>query len=392
MNGTRPKPSCAATARSRCASTAFSSAPARPNSPTAGSVSNPKAPASISRSSRSRCSIEKKSSAMSPYLILHTFLAGFFCFAAVHYFWLWCQSRREIVFLVFAVHCALCASIGPFLYALATATTVAACQSALDARTTIGLLIQISTVWIFAIVTEMRSRWFPILVSAVCLLMAAINVLVVPITGVVTGLDQIHSWWGEEITVPRHTGWHWWLQPLFVFVVAIYVFGLLGAVRLWNRDHVGGLLVGLAAGIGVIKLIEPVLVDVFHVRWPYSGSLPEPVFVILITVLLSREYRLRGERLAVNATILAANEARYRTLTESAPEAVIVLDYETGLYCDFNEKACRLFGYSPEVLRTMGPSQLSPPQQPDGRDSFAAAAEYFRQAVAGGQPDRKSVV
>jgi PAS domain S-box-containing protein len=323
---------------------------------------------------------------MSPYLFLNTFLTGFFAFAALHYFWLWCLSRREFVLLIFAAHCVLCASAGPFLIAIATANTVAACQHALDARTTIGVLNQISTVWIFALVSQMRSRWFPILASMVCLLAVATNVFIVPMNGVVVDLDRIHTSWGEEITVPRHTEWLWWLFPVFGVIVSVYVFGLLGAVRLWTRDRVGGLLVGLAAGIGFVKLAEAVIVDVFQVRWPYSGSLPEPVFVVLIAVLLSREYRLRGDLLAVAANIVAINETRYRTLTESAPEAVVVVDVETGLYVDFNGKACQLFGFPPEVLVTMGPSQLSPPRQPDGRDSTTVAAEYIQQAVADGQP------
>jgi two-component system sensor histidine kinase UhpB len=323
---------------------------------------------------------------MSPYLFVNTFLIGFFGFAALHYFWLWCLSRREFVLLVFAVHCVLCASIGPFVIVIATASTGTDCQPALDARTTIGLLTQVSTVWIFALVTEIRAPWFSISVSTVFLLVAAINVFIVPINGVVTGLDRMHTWWGEEITVPRHTAWRWWSQPVFGLIISVYVFGLIGAARLWIRDRVGGLLVGLAAGIGLIKLAEPVAVDLFQVRLPYAGSLPEPVFVVLIAVLLSREYRLRGERLAAGADALAISEARYRTLTESAPEAVVVLDVERGTFADFNRKACELFGFSAEALRSLGPLQLSPLRQPDGRQSSEAAAEYIRQAVAYARP------
>jgi two-component system sensor histidine kinase UhpB len=83
---------------------------------------------------------------------------------------------------------------------------------------------------------------------------------------------------------------------------------------------------------------------------------------------------------------LAISEARYRTLTESAPEAVVVLDVERGTFADFNLKACELFGLSAEALRSLGPLQLSPPRQPDGRQSSDAAAEYIRQAVAYARP------
>src|SRR6516162_1458336 len=147
---------------------------------------------------------------MSPYLFLNTFLIGFFGFAALHYFWLWCLSRREYALIVFAVHCVLCASMGPYLIVMATARTATEYQPGLDGRATIGLLAQISTVWILALVTGMRGRWFPITISVACLAAALINAFVVPINGVVTGLDRMRMWWGEAITVPHRTGWKWW--------------------------------------------------------------------------------------------------------------------------------------------------------------------------------------
>jgi PAS domain S-box-containing protein len=328
----------------------------------------------------------KHGEAMSPYLFVNTFLIGFFGFAALHYFWLWCLSRREYALIVFAVHCVLCASIGPYLIALATAATATECQSGLDARTTIGLLVQVTTVWILALVTGMRVRWFPIAITAALLSAAAINAFVVPINGVVTGVDRMRTWWGEEITVPHRTEWQWWLQLVYALIISVYVFGLIGAARLWSRDHVGGMLAGLAAGVSLISMGLAVAIDLLQVRQPYAGSLPYALFVVLIAVLLSREYRLRGERLAAGADALAISEARYRTLTESAPEAVLVLDVERGTFVDFNANACELFGFSADALRLLGPVQVSPPRQPDGRESSEAAAEYLRQAVAHARP------
>jgi two-component system sensor histidine kinase UhpB len=323
---------------------------------------------------------------MSPYLFVNTFLIGFFGFASLHYFWLWWLSRREYALLVFALHCVLCAGIGRYLIAIATAATATECQPVLDARTTIGLLVQVTTVWIFALVTGMRVRWFPIAITVACLFAAAVNAFVVPINGVVTGLDRMRTWWGEEIAVPHRTEWKWWLPLVYALIISVYVFGLVGAARLWIHDNVGGMLAGLAAGVSLISMGLSVAVDLLQVRLPYAGSLSHAPFVLLIAVLLSREYRLRGERLAAGANALAMSEARYRTLTESAPEAVVVLDVERGTFADFNANACELFGLSAEALRSLGPVQLSPPRQPDGRASSEAAADYLRQAVAYARP------
>jgi PAS domain S-box-containing protein len=83
---------------------------------------------------------------------------------------------------------------------------------------------------------------------------------------------------------------------------------------------------------------------------------------------------------------LAVSEARFRSLIESAPEAIVVLELERGRFVDFNHQACELFELSADELKTMGPVALSPPKQPDGRDSPAAAQGYLQQAVAGGTP------
>lgn len=83
---------------------------------------------------------------------------------------------------------------------------------------------------------------------------------------------------------------------------------------------------------------------------------------------------------------LEESEARYRALIEHAPEAIVVLDAETGLFVEANALACQLFGKSREELLKIGPVQVSPPFQPDGRTSAEAAGENIAEALAGGTP------
>ncbi len=83
---------------------------------------------------------------------------------------------------------------------------------------------------------------------------------------------------------------------------------------------------------------------------------------------------------------LRESEARYRTLVDHAPEAIIVLDPERGTFVSGNENAVRLFGLSQEALSKVGPADVSPPTQPDGRSSAEVAAEHVRTAVEGGAP------
>ncbi len=79
-------------------------------------------------------------------------------------------------------------------------------------------------------------------------------------------------------------------------------------------------------------------------------------------------------------------EARYRTLVEHAPEAIVVLDVDLGRIVDANQNALGLFGLSREELYRLGPAQLSSPIQPDGREAAELAAQYVARAMKGEAP------
>ncbi|HEY0126062.1 MAG TPA: SpoIIE family protein phosphatase [Blastococcus sp.] len=83
---------------------------------------------------------------------------------------------------------------------------------------------------------------------------------------------------------------------------------------------------------------------------------------------------------------LRAQLEHYATLVELAPDAIVVLDAAAGSFVDVNPAAQRLFGLTREQLLAVGPVELSPPEQPDGRSSAEAAAQYIARALAGEQP------
>jgi diguanylate cyclase (GGDEF)-like protein/PAS domain S-box-containing protein len=83
---------------------------------------------------------------------------------------------------------------------------------------------------------------------------------------------------------------------------------------------------------------------------------------------------------------LKDSEARYRVLVENAPEAVVVLDVESGRFIDCNDNAAEFFRMSRDALLRLGPVDVSPPEQPDGSPSVGLARGYIEQAVAGETP------
>ena len=83
---------------------------------------------------------------------------------------------------------------------------------------------------------------------------------------------------------------------------------------------------------------------------------------------------------------LAESEARYRTLVEYAPEAIVVFDVDACHFVDVNENACALFGLGREALLDSNPVELSPLTQLDGRPSAEAAGDYLHAALCGEVP------
>src|ERR1700730_14258108 len=79
--------------------------------------------------------------------------------------------------------------------------------------------------------------------------------------------------------------------------------------------------------------------------------------------------------------------ARYRLLVDHAPEAIVVLDVDSGRFVDANDKAQKLFGLDRARLLQVGPVTLSPPQQPDGGASEQRARAYIAQALEGNAPE-----
>jgi PAS domain S-box-containing protein len=447
-----------------------------------------------------------------PYVAFHIILIGFFVFGALHYLAQWWLARDERLLLGFSIHCATSALWAACLVGVVTATSIRGSQLALQGRAATGLLVTATSLWLVSRVTGVRKRRFVTAVMAFCIAVAflAMASAVVEPFGAPSGeVGRIHTWWGESLSFPlSRPGPTWLIWPSYGVVLFGYGFTLVAAASMWQRDRLGAVLVGLANVVVMVGGTVGLAIDVFRVPLPYTGAPSSAVWLILFSILVSREYARRGELVAAgdrrfraifdhtfqfiglmnaDGTLLEANrtalafagveaeqvigrslwdtpwwthspplqerlraavreaaagqtvrfeathpqregglayvdfslkpvrdergaitllipegrditerkraedalavtEARYRTLIDAAPEAIVVLDVEDGRFVDCNRHACELFGVSATAIQALGPVDLSPPVQPDGRESAIAAVDYLAQTISGANP------
>jgi two-component system cell cycle sensor histidine kinase/response regulator CckA len=305
-------------------------------------------------------------------------LEGFMAFAAMHYLFQWWWSKRERILLAFAVFCAANAVLNHVTAIVSSATTIETAQAALNLRTTVGLLVYPLLAWIVARVADIRVPRFIAAITAVLLAASLVN-LWIPLNGVVSGLRTEVMPWGESLTVVERGPAGAVASVIFLVLLTVPVFNIAAGWIARRHDWLTGLLL-LVTGIAALSgLLLTALVDLLRLPMPYVSILNFAVWVPSLSLLLSREYALRGER-------LVTSEARNRTLVESAPEAIVVLDMATGRFVDCNSKAVELFAWSRAELMERGPLDISPVHQPDGSLSLEGAGGFLDQVMAGGMP------
>ena len=109
-----------------------------------------------------------------------------------------------------------------------------------------------------------------------------------------------------------------------------------------------------------------------------------PVGLLVAALLIVGVHAQRRRREDQRA--LRESEQRLRTLVESAPEALGILDVETRRFIEVNENAAQLFGLDEAAMFHVDPFELSPGVMPDGSTSVEVAAQCVDQAMQGRTP------
>jgi PAS domain S-box-containing protein len=85
-------------------------------------------------------------------------------------------------------------------------------------------------------------------------------------------------------------------------------------------------------------------------------------------------------------SVAAETEAKFRTILEHAPEAIVILDVDQRRLVAVNGNACRLFGYPAEAMLEKDPLACGAPVEHDGTPSAITVETLIDTALMGGVP------
>ena len=139
----------------------------------------------------------------------------------------------------------------------------------------------------------MRARWFVWFITVFFVGAAITNMAILPLAGTVTGVERITMSWGEQVAILHRAAPSRWLGPVYVFALSMPIFGFVCAARLWARDRIGGGLLAVAsAGILAGNLVGA-WIDASGSQGLYVGAVPYAAWVLLLSIEIARDYRLR---------------------------------------------------------------------------------------------------
>lgn len=100
---------------------------------------------------------------------------------------------------------------------------------------------------------------------------------------------------------------------------------------------------------------------------------------LVVAIWSTEKLRRYAERIRQQSELVRRSEAKYRTLFDTANDAIFLMDEARFLDC--NARALEMFGCNRERIIGATPVDFSPPVQPDGTPSVTKAMEKIRHAI-----------
>jgi PAS domain S-box-containing protein len=278
---------------------------------------------------------------MGPYLFATAALTGFFLFGAIYHLILWSRTRTHKTLVFFAIVTLLSAANSTAMVVMATARDIETAQWALNLRGHLGVLTVIFAVWLFASATDFRPRRYllPFTFAFGGLLLVG---FVVPLAGTVTAIERVVTPWGETLTALRRDGASPLLVPAYLGALTVSAFGLIGGLRLAQRDRVGGVLTSVTSLAYSGSALVGLAIDTQRLSLPYVGPIMTAFWVLPIAWQVARANQQQAER-------LVATERRYRAIFDQTFQFTGLLDTE-GTLLEANRTALDFAGVTADQV------------------------------------------
>lgn len=244
-----------------------------------------------------------------------------------------------------------------------------------------------SLLWFIAEYTGVRPRVFLWSLTGVQLAMAVVAVSL-PFTLYFSGPPQLEHplmRWGEVITIATLPEGPL-LLPTEIVTTPNFVFGLWASGVMWLRGQRRG-------AVPLFAVLALILSGLWHFPLPGLGDVPTAeIYFVGLVLVMSLVVSNRVVEAAVVKEALAESEQRLRTLVETAPEAVLLLNSASGVALEANDSALELFGEERVSLPQLHPASAAPVEQEDGEPSMLVFQRRMQDAAQGGRPTFRWIV
>ncbi len=267
---------------------------------------------------------------------------------------------------VFAGDCAVRAVITGALLAIATVTTTAEAEQALRIRVLFAILVLVTWVWSLSLISGNLGRPFAWTITFLSLILFFLHVFVIPFQPIVTSVIPYVLPWGETISNLRLGRVSLWIRPVYVFAIAIELFGLYCGCRCWMRDRLTGSLVLVATAAMLALHGMQILRIIGILELPFLGMIGHMIWACMIGVVIGRQHFQTQQQLAIS-------EQRFRGIFDQTFQLIWLIGTD-GTVIQANQTAL-------EVLAGRGKTVIGQPfwttswwsHSPDVRDRLRQA-------------------
>jgi PAS domain S-box-containing protein len=176
-------------------------------------------------------------------------------------------------------------------------------------------------------------------------------------------------------------------RPVIGDSVAIFSF-MPALLIAWMWGIKRGVIAGVAADILTLALFHvdgDKCLDFTSLKLRLPGFIAIVIIAAIVGYMRELRQRLKKEleqKIKTEAG-LRENESRFKAIFEGSTDALMLFSEQS--FFDCNHRTLELFGFkSKEEFTRVHPADISPPNQPDGRESFPAAQERIKTAFEKG--------